>query len=200
MKFTTKPFFIAAAMLTAVAPLAANAQDDKKPAAEKPAEEAAAEKTPALRLLEVIDFAATARAAADASFAPVIEQMKGQGLPDEAIVEVKAAADKFFTKTFDDPEITPELAKVYEGNFTNEEMEELLLFYKTPVGQKTLKTMPQVMQESGMVGQKIAAKNQAEFQGEMQAIMMKYQPTPAPAPEQAPAPAPAPEKAPAPSE
>ena len=196
MKFTTKPFFVAAAMLTAVAPLAANAQDDKKPAAEKPAEEATAEKSTALRLLEVIDFKSTARAAADASFAPVMDQMKGQGLPDEAIVEMKAAADKFFTRTFEDPELNPELAKVYENTFTNEEMEELIVFYKTPVGQKTLQTMPQVMQESGMVGQKIAAKNQAEFQGEMQAIMTKYQPAPEattpPTPAPAPAPAPAP--------
>ncbi|MGJ8644493.1 MAG: DUF2059 domain-containing protein [Luteolibacter sp.] len=159
MKFSITPLLIAATLITAVAPLAANAQE---------------EKSPAIRLLEVIDFAATARAAADASFAPVIEQMKGQGLPDEAIVEIKAAADKFFSKTFEDPEIMGELANVYENNYTDEEMEELLMFYETPVGKKSLQTMPQVMQESGAIGQKFAQKNQAEFQAEMQAIMMKY--------------------------
>ncbi|MEP2776012.1 MAG: DUF2059 domain-containing protein [Luteolibacter sp.] len=167
MKLSIKPLLLAASLMTAAGVISATAQE---------------EKSPAIRLLEVIDFATTARAAADASFAPVIEQMRGQGLPDEAIVEIKAAANKFFTKTFEDPEINGELAKVYENNFSNEEMEELLAFYQTPVGKKSLETMPQVMQQSGAVGQKFAEKNQAEFQAEMQAIMMKYQPAPAPAP------------------
>lgn len=159
MKFSITPLLIAATLITAVAPLAANAQE---------------EKSPALRLLEAIEFAETARAAADASFAPVIDQFKAQGLPDEAIEEIKAAANRFFTKTFEDPDIAGELAKVYENSFTDAEMEELLLFYETPIGKKSLQTMPQVMQESGMIGQKFAEKNQAVFQKEMEDIMAKY--------------------------
>ena len=166
MKFSMKTFLIAAALVSAISLSSVSAQEDK---------------SPAIRLLELIDFAATARTAADISFAPIIEQLKAQGLPDEAIKEVKAAANKFFTKTFEDPEITADLAKIYENSFTNEEMEELLTFYATPVGIKSLATMPQIMQESGAVGQKFAAKNQAEFQAEMQAIMMKYQAPGAPA-------------------
>lgn len=163
MKFSLKPLVIAASLMAATGIISASAQE---------------EKSPALRLLEVIDFAATAKAAADTSFAPVLDHLKGQGLPDEAIVEVQAAANKFFTKTFEDPEIIGELATIYENTFTNEEMEELLLFYGTPVGKKSLQTMPQVMQECGAVGQKFAEKNQAEFQAEMQAIMMEHQPAP----------------------
>lgn len=168
MKLSIKPLLLAASLISAAGALPATAQEE--------------EKSPAARLLEVIDFAATARAAADASFAPVLQQLQAQGLPAEAITEVQAAATKFFTKTFEDPEINGELAKVYENNYTAEEMEELLLFYATPVGKKSLETMPQIMQESGAIGQKFAAKNQAEFQAEMQAIMAKYAPAPAPAP------------------
>jgi len=147
---------------------------------------AAEEKSPAIRLIELMDFANTAKAGASASFAPVLQQMKAQGMPDEALKEVTEAADRFFTKTFEDPGIKADLAKVYEGAYTNDEMEELLVFYETPVGKKSLLTMPQIMQESSKVGQKYAMKNQADFQAEMQAIMAKY-----PRPDAAPAPAPA---------
>ncbi|MDP4996687.1 MAG: DUF2059 domain-containing protein [Akkermansiaceae bacterium] len=167
MKSSIKTLLIAASLMVCAGALAATAQE---------------EKSPAIRLLEVIDFAANARASADASFAPVVDQMRAQGLPDEAVVEIKTTANRLFNKAFGDPEIAGELAKIYEKSFTNEEMEELLKFYETPVGKKSLQSTPQIMQESGVVFQKYAAKIQPEFQAEMQAIIMKYQPAPAPAP------------------
>lgn len=163
MKSSTKLFLITTSLVVSFGALTASAEE---------------EKSAAMRLLEVIDFTTTARANADASFEPVIEQMKAQGLPEEAIAEVKAAANKFFTKIFEDPEIKGEMAKVYESNFTKEEMEELLAFYATPVGKKSLISLPKIMQESTMIGQKFGAKHQAEFQSDMQAIMKKYQPAP----------------------
>lgn len=135
---------------------------------------AAEETSPATRLIEVMNFSKTAKAGATAAFAPMIQQMKAQGMPEEAVKEVMAAADRFFTKTFSDPGIKTDLVKVYEDAYTKEEMEELLTFYETPVGKKSLAAMPQLMQESAVVGQKYAAKNQAEFQAEMQAIMAKH--------------------------
>lgn len=37
---------------------------------------------------------------------------------------------------------------VYDKYFTESELKDIVAFYKTPVGQKTLKVMPQVMQDS----------------------------------------------------
>lgn len=130
-----------------------------------------------------MDFSKTAKAGATASFAPVLQQMKAQGMPDVALKEVAEAADRFFAKTFEDPGIKTDLAKVYESTYSNEEMEELLVFYETPIGKKSLIAMPQIMQESAKVGQKYAMKNQAGFQAEMEGIVAKYpRPTPPPAP------------------
>ncbi len=136
------------------------------------------EKSPAMKLIEIMDFTKTAKAGATASFAPFLAQLKAKGIPEEGIKEVSAAADRFFAKTFDNPELEKEMAKVYENAYTKEEMEQLLEFYKTPLGKKTLETMPQIMQESAKIGQKFAMENQAGFQAEMQEIMTKYTPAP----------------------
>lgn len=131
--------------------------------------------SPAMRLLEVIDFEGTSKQAANAAMTPMIEQIKAKGLPDKAIIEFKEAAERFFTKTFGDPAIKTEMAGIYEKHFTNKELEELLVFYQTPLGKKTLLTLPNVMKESMIIGQKFAAKNQQGFQQEIQDIMRKYQ-------------------------
>lgn len=129
---------------------------------------------PAIKLLKAIDYVETAKQAAAGVMAPMIEQLKAQGLPDAAIKEFTEAADKFFTITFEDPDMEGEMAAIYEKHFTNEELEELLIFYQTPLGKKTLLTMPEVMQEGMQVGQKFAAKNQEKFQNEVRGIMEKY--------------------------
>lgn len=134
------------------------------------------EQSPAVKLIKLMNFTKTAKAGANASFAPFLEQLKAKGLPEEAIKEVSAAAERFFTKTFENPEIEAEIAKVYEGIYSKEEMAELLKFYATPVGKKTIESMPVIMQESAQIGQKYAMLNQAEFQAEMQEIMAKHAP------------------------
>jgi uncharacterized protein len=47
-----------------------------------------------------------------------------------------------------------EVVAVYARNFTAGEMQQLIAFYRAPVGQKFLEKMPSVMQESMAVGQK----------------------------------------------
>ena len=47
-------------------------------------------------------------------------------------------------------------------------------------------TMPQIMQQSAMIGQKYAMKNQAELQQKIQEIIAKHTPNPEPAEEPAP--------------
>lgn len=151
----------------------------------------AEETSPSMKLIEVLDPTTTAVANAEASFEPVLGQMKAQGLPPEAMTEIKAAANEFFTKSFADPAMKEQLAEVYEKNFTEEEIGKLLEFYETPIGKKTLANMPEITKQSMAIGQQAAMKNQGDFQQKIQAIMTKYQ---APAPEApAPAPAPAPE-------
>ncbi len=136
------------------------------------------EKSPAIKLIEMMDFTKTAKAGATASFAPFLEKLKAKGVPEAGLKEVSEAAERFFSKTFDNPKIVAEIATVYENSYTKEEMAQLLEFYKTPLGKKTLETMPQIMQQSAIIGQKFAMEHQAKFQAEMQEIMAKYTPAP----------------------
>jgi len=55
-------------------------------------------------------------------------------------------------------EVTPDelvnlVVPVYDRNFTDEEIEGMLAFYSSPVGQKVLAKLPVVLQESMQVGQ-----------------------------------------------
>jgi hypothetical protein len=50
-------------------------------------------------------------------------------------------------------EITDQMAGVYARTFTVEEIRQLIVFYRTPVGQKLLEKLPTVMQESMSIGQ-----------------------------------------------
>ncbi|MGC4015611.1 MAG: DUF2059 domain-containing protein [Luteolibacter sp.] len=136
----------------------------------------AAEKSPAERLLDTMDFQKTSLSAAKASFQPALEQFKKQGLPPEAIKELTAAADTFFVKTFSDPELVAAITKLYSDNFTAAELEELIKFYHTPVGKKALTTLPEIMGQAAQIGQEYAQKNAPGFQAEVQAILLKYKP------------------------
>ncbi|RZF55826.1 DUF2059 domain-containing protein [Acinetobacter halotolerans] len=48
--------------------------------------------------------------------------------------------------------LEPEMIKIYVEEFTQEEINGMLEFYKTPVGQSTINKMPIVMQKSMQVG------------------------------------------------
>ncbi len=61
-------------------------------------------------------------------------------------------------------DVAPIMAKVY----TTDELEQLVEFYETPLGQKALKTMPQVMQEA-------QSRMQPRLQGFQQRVAAKLQ-------------------------
>jgi hypothetical protein len=60
-----------------------------------------------------------------------------------------------------------EVAGVYARNFSAGEMQQLIAFYRTPVGQKFLEKTPAVMQESMAVGQKFGQSVAGELRARM---------------------------------
>ena len=46
------------------------------------------------------------------------------------------------------------IVPVYARHFTNDELDVLIAFYGTPVGQKTVKMMPQITKEAMQIGQR----------------------------------------------
>jgi hypothetical protein len=51
------------------------------------------------------------------------------------------------------PDAVDDIAEVYARNFTQDELNEVIAFYKTPVGQKFLDRMPGIMNELNAIGQ-----------------------------------------------
>ena len=71
-------------------------------------------------------------------------------------------------------EVMDEAPALYARNFTAQELRDMLAFYKTPTGAKTLERMPKVMGElMGMIGPRMPALQQ-ELTGRIQAVLLKH--------------------------
>lgn len=57
-----------------------------------------------------------------------------------------------------------EVAAIYRKHFTEAELKQLIAFYQSPVGKKSLDTMPAIFQESSLVGQSLAERNMPALQ------------------------------------
>lgn len=139
------------------------------------AEDAVA-KSPAEELISLMDTESSAMAVAKAAFAPYLQQLKAQGYTDEAVKEVEAAADAYFGQVFSDPQLNKEMAELYSREFTEVELKELIAFYQTPLGKKTLRSLPQLMQQGALLGEKYAQKYAEDFQKNLEGIMLKHAP------------------------
>jgi hypothetical protein len=56
------------------------------------------------------------------------------------------------------PELIQGFEALYASNFTVDEMDQLIAFYRTPIGRKSLQQMPQIIQQSMALGQAWAGK------------------------------------------
>ncbi|ABK38947.1 DUF2059 domain-containing protein [Aeromonas hydrophila] len=60
--------------------------------------------------------------------------------------------------------MSTEVAAIYRKHFTEAELKQLIAFYQSPVGKKSLDTMPAIFQESSLVGQSLAERNMPALQ------------------------------------
>jgi hypothetical protein len=66
-----------------------------------------------------------------------------------------------------------EFVEIYKKAFTEAEFKEMLTFYKTPVGRKSLKQMPLLMEQGAQVGAKRVQEHMAELQQMLQEDTVK---------------------------
>ncbi|MGD1979713.1 MAG: DUF2059 domain-containing protein [Akkermansiaceae bacterium] len=134
-----------------------------------------AKKSPAERLLEVTEFKKTIIDGGDAGFALVEKQLETANLTKKEMAEVKTAFIDYMTRLANDPELTAKTIELYNKNFTPDELEELIAFYQTPLGRKTLVTLPEIMGESMKMSTKLAQKHVGPFQKTVQDLLMRKQ-------------------------
>ena len=69
-------------------------------------------------------------------------------MPERFWQELEKEAEKEFRSE----SFLSEMAAVYDRHLTGEDIKALIAFYETPVGQKAVKVLPQVLSEAGEIG------------------------------------------------
>lgn len=133
-------------------------------------------KKPAEELLNLIKFRETMKVVSNASFAPILNQLRKQGFPEAGVTEVAEAAGVFFDQVASDPDLKKAMTELYEKEFTLEELKGLVAFYNTPLGQKTLQKLPVITQSGAKLGEEFALKHQVDFNEQVTRIIQKYKP------------------------
>ncbi|CAI3144049.1 hypothetical protein MWMV2_MWMV2_02314 [Acinetobacter oleivorans] len=85
-----------------------------------------------------------------------VEMQQGKPLNSQQKQVVANFAKKFSNITVEDmgwEKLEPEFTRIYVTNFTQEEIDGLINFYKSPVGQAAINKMPLVMEQSMKLGQ-----------------------------------------------
>lgn len=79
-------------------------------------------------------------------------------LPDRATTVVTAVVSGYLGNPARTKELFDQIGQVYARTFTPAEIQQLIAFYKTPVGHKLTASLPAITSESAQIGQAWAAK------------------------------------------
>jgi uncharacterized protein len=88
----------------------------------------------------------------------------------------------------------PAILDIYVKNFTEEQLDAILAFYKTPAGVALLEKMPEINTQFGELGNTRVASLRDQLQKDYQAMQNSLRPIPSLGAPTSPAPAPAPAK------
>ena len=80
-----------------------------------------------------------------------------------ALKSKRAAMKTFFDRYMSWSSLEGDFIKIYTEAFTEEELNQLTVFYKTPVGQKTINLMPEMMRKGGEIGNRRVQENMPEL-------------------------------------
>lgn len=116
--------------------------------------------------------------AAIATFDERAKQMEKQGVPSEAIPEIRLEARKMYTSIFTGPEIRRKMVELYNKTYTEEELTQLVAFYRTPVGQKSLTAMRTLALEARQLAAPAIQALMPDFQQKTTEIVQKHTKTP----------------------
>lgn len=145
-------------MAAQMAPTLSHAQDD-------PQREAAAE------LLRLISPKEVFVAMFSSVFDARIAELAAGGVDQEKISQIKAASVDYAESIASDPDFERRMIDVYVEAFSESELQDMLAFYGTATGKKSLKLMPELVQRGAIVGQDLAKKHEPAFMQAVNAIM-----------------------------
>jgi hypothetical protein len=127
------------------------------------------------KLLDLSGTESLMRQSFEAGVKPSLDQMRAKGAPEDLVEAIHGEARNFFQENFSWETMKPKLAKIYADNYTESELRDILAFYQTPTGQKTLAKMPSLMQQSMAMGMSGVQANMPEFQRRVASLIQEYQ-------------------------
>jgi len=127
------------------------------------------------KLLDLSGTASFMQQTFETGLKPSLDQMKAKGAPDDLVEAIHAEARGFFQENFNWETMKPKLAKIYADNYTEAELRDIIGFYQTPTGQKTIAKMPVLTQQSLVMSMSGVQANMPEFQRRVGALIQEYQ-------------------------
>ena len=163
----------------------------------------------AAKLVDMTNGKDSMRAGIETIINNVIENMHSHGLPEAGVDEIRAAFGKWYDAEINFDDVRPKMVEIYVRDFSEDDLKQIVAFYESPVGQKTIKNMPNVMRQTAMIAQEYTKEKIPSLNAQLTPILVKYRdlmqsaggggPAPAPAPAPGPGPGGDPGNAPAPS-
>ena len=99
----------------------------------------------------------------------MMESMLAQ---DPALQDFRDVFEDFFDQHFRWDELEPEYVRIYADAYTESELRELIAFYQTPVGRKTVDLMPVLMRQGAAIGERQIQPHLPELQKRIMQRMM----------------------------
>jgi hypothetical protein len=128
----------------------------------------------AAKLIDMTNGKDMMREGFDAVIDGVIENMHRHGMPQQGVDEIKAAVGKWYDAQINFDEIRPKMVDVYVKSFSEDDLKQMVAFYGSPVGQKTIKSLPVVMREGAMIDQEYTKAKIPSLNAELTPILVKY--------------------------
>jgi hypothetical protein len=127
------------------------------------------------KLLDLTNTSTFMQQTFETGLKPSLDQMRAKGAPAELVDAIHVEAQNFFQENFNWETMKPKLAKLYADNYTEAELKDIITFYQTPTGQKTLAKMPVLMQQSLAMSMAGVQANMPEFQRRVSGLIQDYQ-------------------------
>ena len=93
-----------------------------------------------------------------------IQMIDTQVKQNPSLAPFKQVMLRFFSKYMSYDSLKPEMVEIYSEAFTASELKEIVAFYKTPTGRKSIKKMPELMAKGGQIGAQKVQDNIQELQ------------------------------------
>jgi len=85
-------------------------------------------------------------------------------IPEDKRTKFMEVMKTFISKYCNWDSIKGDMAAIYAREFTEAELKQLAVFYKSPLGKKLNEKLPMIMSASSNIGQKIVMEHQTELQ------------------------------------